>query len=279
VDVKRYALWVQYDGTLFQGFQRLTSRHSSTPLLSGNPRRWPRHKTVQEELEVKLSLLLRENVVVWGSGRTDTGVHATQQVVAFDTHCQDSIQDLRRRLNAVLCSGLSVTHWQQVAATFHPRFSARQRTYHYYLWPDAPASNPFWDNRCWLLPHRLDLQAMRQAALPLLGSHDFSAYTRKPENDESRTRNLQRLEIHDRALGPSLQAGPWAQADPLVCLEISANAFLRRMVRLLVANLVKVGCGEWPPGRPYEILQSRDPMQSARPAPAHGLYLVQIQYP
>ena len=275
---QRYALWIQYDGSLFQGFQRLSPRGAQAFCPTGNPRRWPRRQTIQEELEVKLSLLLREDIQVWGSGRTDAGVHATAQVIAFDTTSGLAPEAMMRNLNAVLPTGLCVTRWRAVEASFHPRFSAKRRTYHYYLWPDAPSGSAFWSHHCWLRPGSLNLESMRQAAIPLLGSHDFSAYTRKHEGHEARTRNLHQLHIHDRVVSTQLQSGPWRQLAPIICFEVCANAFLRRMVRQLVANLVKVGSGEWPPERPAEILISKDASLSAPPAPPHGLFLVEVEY-
>lgn len=278
MEITRYALWVEYDGSLFRGFQRLTPRSSGKPRRSGNPRLWPRQSTLQEELEVKLSLLLRQEIKVYGAGRTDRGVHATCQVVAFDTSTTQSPEDFVRSLNAVLATGLTVTRWKAVEADFHPRFSAIQRVYHYYLWPEAPPASAFWGGLCWLLPYALDTESMRRAAAPLLGCHDFSAYTRSPEAGETRLRRLQHVEIHPHLLAPQLVRGPFAQLRPWICVEVRANAFLRRMVRQLVANLVEVGRGNWSENRPAEILRSLDPDQSAPPAPAHGLFLVHVEY-
>ena len=278
MELIRYALWVQYDGRFFRGFQRLKPRLVAGGRPGVNPRLWPRQQTVQEELEVKLSLILREEIKLMGAGRTDAGVHATCQVVAFDTHCQLAPKSLMGSLNAILAEGVCVRQWRAVALDFHPRFSARRRLYHYYLWPEAPQISPFWQYRCWMLPHELDLPLMREAAASLLGRHDFTAYTRKPEGNDARNRELQQLDIHEQVLKTRGELGPWAELASMICFEVRANAFLRRMVRQLVANLVQVGIGAWPPDRPAEILQSKDPTLSAPPAPAHGLFLVDVDY-
>lgn len=256
------------------GFQRLGPVSPGT----GNPRLWKPQQTVQAELECKLSLILGEPIKVLGSGRTDRGVHATGQVVAFDTATSRPLESILRSLNAVLCEGIRATRGQWVPPDFHPRFSALERTYHYYLWPGGPEHHCFFAGMCWRLEGELDLQAMERAARPLLGSHDFSAYTRSPEPGEAMTRDLRGIEIQPQALQASLKTGPFARLPELVCMEVRANAFLRRMVRQLVANLVEVGRGRWPESRPFDILNSREARLSAPPAPPEGLFLVDIHF-
>lgn len=278
--MKRYRLLIEYDGGMFRGFQRLTSRESEAerPRRRGNPRLWPRQRTVQEELEVKLGVLLNEPVRCWGAGRTDQGVHATGQVVLFETCSLLPAEKMFRGLSALLDPAVKVVSLEPAAPEFHPRFSARRRLYHYYLLPESGPS-PFWSRLCWCYPGSLQIEDMRLAARPLLGTHDFSAYTRQPEPGESRLRELLRIEIRQDVLSPRTTQGPFGQLSGLLCFEVEANAFLRRMVRQLVANLVKVGSGEWPLDRPYTILQSGDAEQSAPPAPPQGLFLVSVDYP
>lgn len=276
--MRRLALWLDYEGGRFQGFQRLSPRTESVPGGGGKPRLWPARETVQEELECKLSLILGEPIVVLGSGRTDRGVHASGQVVAFDTQTSKDHPAILRSLNAVLCAGVRAwrAHW--VPERFHPRFSAHERVYHYYLWPQGPQHSPFLGPFCWMLEEALDLPAMQRAGELLLGSHDFSAYTRKSEPGQIKIRELRSLRFHSPVLQPLLSAGPWASLGEMVCLEVRANAFLRRMVRQLVANLVEVGRGRWAESRPFEVLLGRDCALSATPAPPQGLFLVHIDY-
>jgi tRNA pseudouridine38-40 synthase len=278
--LKRYRLLIEYDGGLFRGFQRLISRDSEAerPRRRGNPRLWPRQRTVQEELEVKLGVLLQEPVRCWGAGRTDQGVHATGQVVSFETGSLLTPEKMFRGLSALLDPAVKVVSLEPAGPGFHPRFSARRRLYHYYLLPSSGPS-PFWSRLCWCYPGSLQVEAMQHAARPLLGSHDFSAYARQPEPGESRIRELLRIEIGRDLLSPRMALGPFGQIGGLICFEVEANAFLRRMVRQLVANLVKVGSGEWPLERPYAILKSGDAEQSAPPAPPQGLFLVSVDYP
>lgn len=276
--LRRIALWLEYDGGRYRGFQRLTPRAQAGLRRGGNPRTWPPQKTIQEELEVKLGLLLNEPVSVVGAGRTDQGVHATVQVVAFSTENPMTLEVMLKGLGALLDEGLRVYRAKEVGERFHPRFDAVRRVYHYYLCPSRAPFSPFWGRFCWLLSESLDLDAMRLAARPLLGSHDFSAYSRQLEPDEVRVRHLQGLVFHEGVVHPGLPRGPWAQLQSMICLEVTANAFLRRMVRQLVANLVEVGRGRWPVERPHEILLSRNPDQSAPPAPPQGLFLVDVVF-
>lgn len=278
--MKRYALWVEYCGSDYGGFQRLTARHLPLPRGSGSPRRWPRQKSVQEELECKLSVLLRHDVVLSQSGRTDQGVHATGQVVAFDTDSDIEPDRLVRTVNQMLDPAVRVLEIRRARLDFHPRFQAHRRRYQYFLWPGACSrSSPFWGGICWMLDESLNLAAMREAALPLLGRHDFSAYTRSPDPQSSRERELFRLDVREGVCAPRLGEGPLAQLRGLVCVEVEGNAFLRHMVRQLVGNLVEVGRGRWPVERPGQVLAAADPSRSASPAPAHGLFFVGVDYP
>ena len=277
--MNRFRLEVEYDGGAFRGFQRLTRREGEGPVRrSGNPRLWPRQRTVQEELEVKLSVLLNAPVKVLGAGRTDQGVHATGQVVTFDSDSALAPEKMLRGLQALLDSAVRVVSLELAQPVFHPRFSARRRRYHYYLLPNSVPS-PFWSRLCWSYSGSLALEDMQKAAEPLLGSHDFSAYARQPEPGETRQRELLRLNISRDPVEVALADGPFCQLRGLICFEVEANAFLRRMVRQLVANLVQVGCGNWPIERPGQILESRRAELSAPPAPPQGLYLVSVEYP
>lgn len=276
--MRRLALWLEYDGGRFGGFQRLTRRCQQTGPGQGNPRLWKPRETVQEELECKLSLILGESVKVSGSGRTDRGVHASGQVVSCDTTSSKDLEQLLRSLQAILAPGMRVERAQWVDPQFHPRFSAQERVYHYYLWPGGPLHSPWWQSFCWIMEERLDLPAMQRAAQLLLGSHDFSAYTKSPEPGESKIRHLKALEVLPGLLQSPLTMGPWAGVADMVCLKVRANAFLRRMVRQLVANLVEVGRTRWPETRPYEILLSGSPIGGAPPAPPQGLFLVHVDY-
>lgn len=277
--MRRLALWIEYHGAFYQGMQRLTHRQVELKKGRGSPRNWACQRSVQEELELKCSLILSQPVVIHPSGRTDLGVHATSQVVALDTDRPMAADELRNRLNAVLHPSVRVRKLLEVPADFHPRFRARSRTYHYYLWPAfADPGHPFWSQFCWTVRDDLNLQSMQAAGKLLLGKHDFSSYARRPEPGESRVRELMELEFTPAIQGSPPALGPWADLGQMVCLQVRASAFLRRMVRQLVANLVEVGRGRWPVQRPWEVLQAREPSLGPAPAPPQGLFLVDIEF-
>lgn len=258
--MRRIRMIVEYDGSPFAGFQRLPA---------GSP------PTVQGELERAVSRILDQETRLKAAGRTDAGVHATGQVVAFDTASPRKLEDLLRGCNAVLPESIRVLRAEEVSGDFHPRFSARSRVYHYYV---ATLDRPdvFFRERVWWVRGALRVEEMRRAACSLLGSHDFSTYSSRVPPDESRTRDLLRLDIEPEVA--RLPDGPMARLSGLVRFELEANAFLRRMVRLLVGSLVQVGLGEWEPDMPAAVLRSRNPALAAPAAPPGGLYLVEVRY-
>ena len=280
MDLKRYALVVEYNGANTVGFQRQTRREQPGSIRKLAPKKWLT-QSVQEELESKLSLILNEPICIDAAGRTDAGVHATGQVIAFNTGKQRSPEELLRSSNAVLAPWIRVRRVVLVGPDFKPRYQALRRVYHYYILPEqGRGEDPFWEKMAWILPGRLDVAAMQEAADKLLGEHDFRAYSRGEEPGKNTRRTLHRLLFKlPQGRFEELQPGPVGRLGPLLCLEVEANAFLQRMVRRLAANLVKVGLGEWDIERPYRILQSGDPSQGAPPAPAAGVYLVEADYP
>lgn len=258
MELVKYVLKIAYDGTHFSGFQR--QRGPDGPA------------TVQGELERALSKLFGESVQVAGAGRTDTGVHALAQIVGF-THPRLWLpRDLGRGLQGVLRGPIAILAAARLPEDdpFHPRHSARSRSYRYLLAPDCPPHVAlFLRHRAWCLDEPLDLERL-DSALPLLrGEHDFSTFAFRPQALPHCRRSLQRLEAH-----------PWAEVEgpPILALELQADGFLRRMVRYLVAALVRVGTGHWDSAQLARLLTARDNSLAPPPAPPHGLYLYGVGY-
>lgn len=251
----RYRLVVAYNGAGFAGFQKLS-----------------RKRTVQGELERVYERLCGHKVRVLGAGRTDTGVHATGQVVAFDSANPRTGEQVVQAGNIMLPEDIRVLSAEIVSGEFHPRFSARSRTYRYLLVNGPP--DPILSSLAWVVPGQLDVAAMRSGAEHLLGKHDFSAFTSRPEG-QRRERNLLQLELGRAASasGPS----PLDRMGPFVWLEARADSFMRRMVRFIVGALVRVGSGEWEPEQVRLALMSRQSTHMPV-APASGLYLVKVEY-
>ncbi len=242
----RYRAITQYDGTDFLGFQ--IQAHG---------------RTVQGEIEKVLQQVAQSVIRVEGAGRTDTGVHATGQVIAFNARWKHSLTDLQRALNAKLPEDIVISDLKTVDSTFHPRFSALSRSYRYTVinqsWPDVLQRRYTYH-----VKPPLDVRAMNEASRHLIGSHDFASFG-KPPRGENTVREVSQAE--------------WTANGKLLSLEITANAFLYRMVRTIVGTLIQVGLGQLAASDIKNILEARDLTRSAPPAPAHGLCLVRVTYP
>ncbi|MBX2807092.1 MAG: tRNA pseudouridine(38-40) synthase TruA [Cellvibrionaceae bacterium] len=244
----RIAMGIEYNGSLFHGFQ---SQKSAVA-------------TVQQALEGVLGTICDEPITLVCAGRTDRGVHATNQVIHFDTLAKRPERAWLRGANSRLPDGVSIRWAQPVEPQFHARFSAQSRTYRYILYntptPSALLHNTLtWDRR------RLDVTAMAAAAPCLLGEHDFSAFRGADCQARSPIRTLRRIDIQHRG--------------DFIVIEVQANAFLYHMVRNIVGVLVAIAAGERPVDWAAEVLSSRDRRCAGVTAPAAGLYLVAIDYP
>lgn len=236
---------VAYDGTDFLGFQ------------------WQSHaRTVQGVLEGALARVTQETVRVVGSGRTDRGVHARGQVVAFRAGWRHAVEDLERALNAVLPPDVVVLDLDTAPEGWHPRFSALRRHYRYTVL-NQPVRSPLDCRYAQVVAQPLDIHALQAGSEPLVGVHDFAAFGR-PTQGEGTVREV-------------FEAG-WRQDGRWFAFDVVGNAFLRGMVRSLVGTLLLVGTGFWPAGRVLEVLDGRDRGRAAPPAPACGLCLMRVEY-
>lgn len=239
----------EYDGTHYFGFQ----------VQKGRP-------TVQGTLEAVLARITGEAVHVRYAGRTDTGVHALGQVIAFHTGWRHPLADLERALNALLPADIAVRQLEAVEdLRFHPRYSARSRLYRYTVWT-ASWRSPLVCRYAHHEPRPLNEAAMAEAAQLLLGEHDFASFG-QPTQGESTVRVVYRAQ--------------WYRPEPashLLYFDIEANAFLRRMVRTVVGTLLEVGKGYRSVADVAALLAAPQRGQAAPPAPASGLCLVAVRY-
>lgn len=241
---------VAYDGTDFVGFQRQAAQ---------------RGRTVQGELETALEKICRSRIAVTGAGRTDAGVHATGQVIAFEADWKHSFDALGRALNATLPEDVAVRDLEPCEASFHPRFSAKSRTYVYTAYV-SEARHPLLRRFAWQLERWPDVDAMNEAARRLIGTHDFAAFGSPPSQrpGETTVREVLRAD--------------WQVADDRLWFTIEANAFLFRMARRIVMALARVGRGECGLGDIEDMLESGDAQRITGLAPACGLCLVDVKY-
>jgi tRNA pseudouridine38-40 synthase len=221
-------------------------------------------RTVQHEVEKALSIVADHEVRVVCAGRTDTGVHATGQVVHFDTHAQRQLKAWVMGVNTHLPDDVCV-HWARpVDGDFSARFSATLRSYRYVI--QQRAARPALCSRrvAWVY-EKLNTAAMHDAAQALLGENDFSSFRASACQSEHAMRFMQSIDV--------------TAAGGFVYIDVRANAFLHHMVRNIVGSLLKVGSGERPVAWIGELLALRDRTRAGPTAPAEGLYLVAVQYP
>ena len=242
----RIALGIEYDGTSYNGWQRQKNGIG-----------------VQQRLEEALSAVADEAIEVHCAGRTDTGVHASGQVVHFDTQAERSERGWLLGANTNLPPDISVGWVVHVSDEFHARFSATARSYCYQILNRLQRS-ALHRHRAWWVHQPLDETRMRAAAQQLLGEHDFSAFRAAGCQAKSATREVTQVGV--------TRCGDW------LTLEISANAFLMHMVRNITGTLAAIGLGEQPVGWAADVLASRDRTAAGVTAPAHGLTLVSVEY-
>ena len=239
-------LEIEYDGAGFRGWARQ-----------------PGLRTVQGELEAALATILREPVELTVAGRTDTGVHARGQVASF-THAGEPPADLARRLNGLGPDDLAVTAATVVADGFDARRDARARSYRYRLLARS-APSPFERGRALWWPHHVDRPALDACAAALVGTHDFTAFTPTQTDHVRFTRNV--------------LAAAWEdEPGDILAFRITADAFMRNMVRALVGTQLEVARGRREVNSFTKLLEGAPRPAAGDTAPPHGLYLQSVSY-
>ncbi len=242
----RYFVQLSYKGTDFHGWQIQLNA-----------------VTVQETLEKAFSLILRENIKIIGCGRTDTGVHAYQFYAHFD--CNTVAYDLDKlvfKLNTVLPKSIAIQRIFPVVSEAHARFDATSRTYKYYI---AKVKNPFAYEQSYYYPFPLNISVMNEAAKTLLDYADFTSFSKL--HTDVKTNNCKITEAY------------WEETDEQFVFTITADRFLRNMVRAIVGTLFEVGKGKYGVERFCEIIEAKDRGKAGSSAPAEGLFLHKIVYP
>lgn len=243
------ALRLAYDGSAFAGWQIQTNAPS-----------------IQGAIEDALRTLLRRPTSVYGSGRTDAGVHAYAQVANLRVPAGTDLRRLQAGLNALLAPHVAVQALVPVPDDFHARHSAVGKVYRYHI-QNRPYPSVFGRGRCWWLKRPLDPAAMQAAARHLEGEHDFSAFRARDCAAPSPVRTL-----HAVAVTP----GDWVDGTLRIVLE--GSGFLQHMARIIVGTLVAVGQGKLTPDDVPRILAAREREAAHATAPAHGLHLLHVRY-
>jgi tRNA pseudouridine38-40 synthase len=250
---------LSYDGTRYVGWQRQA-----------------RGDSVQGLLEAAVARFEGNAVTIYGAGRTDAGVHALAQVASAQVTCDHPVETLARGLNASLPPDIRVIKVEDAAEDFHARFSARSKTYRYLL-RNTPHVSPFERAYVWHVPETLDVSAMQTAANVLVGTHDFSSFCSAGSHVRHGVRTVSRSIMHyiDADLVPYV---PTRAERTLLAYEVSANGFLRHMVRAIVGTLVEIGQGRRSAASMAKLLAAASRAQAGATAPPHGLFLVGVDY-
>lgn len=241
----RYFIEIAYNGKNYHGWQIQ-----------------PDAISVQQAIEEGLGLLLREPTKVTGAGRTDTGVHARQLFAHFDTEQALSTDELHFRLNSYLPKDISVQGIRPVQPEAHARFDATERSYEYHI---ITAKDPFLESFAYRVHKAPDVNKMNEVAKRLLSHNDFQCFSRTKTDVKT---------YHCKVI-----KAQWTWEGSRLVFSITADRFLRNMVRAIVGTLLEVGYGKMTETEFQALLESKDRTQAGPSAPAHGLYLTRVCYP
>jgi tRNA pseudouridine38-40 synthase len=247
IEEKNIRLVITYDGTGFFGWQRQVDQ-----------------PTIQGIIEEKIQRMVGRPVSLIGSGRTDAGVHALNQVANFRVTTALTPSTFFRGLNSLLPESIKIRKAGYAPLDFHARYDAKSKVYEYRIYNDRLQS-PFLRHYAWHISHLLRIEPMEQCLEVIKGVHDFSSFRSSGDGKIDPVRNM-------------IQTQLVIQGGNLLSFYFEANGFLRHMVRNIMGAIVKVGLGEMSDGRFSEILEAKDRQQAEAKAPPGGLYLKEVRY-
>lgn len=244
--MKNFRIEIEYIGTNYNGWQKQ-----------------PGFPTVQQIIEDAVFSVTKNRVVIYGSGRTDSGVHALAQVANFKTESRLTTQQMQKALNSVLPDDITISKVKEVRLKFHSQYDSLSKVYVYkILNRDYPSAHLM--NSTWLVKQPLDLEQMEKASKHLLGTHDFSVFAHEGLSVKTTERTILKTKLRKRS--------------GIIEFEIEGSGFLKRMVRLITGTLVHVGKGNITPSDFKEILHSGIKNKYVTSAPAKGLILKKVKY-
>ena len=241
----RYLIQLSFKGTNYHGWQKQVSA-----------------KTVQQELDEKLSLLIGENIETLGCGRTDAGVHAKQFFAHFDSQKEMNTENLIQRLSKFTSKDIAIHSLKKVDENFHVRFDADYRVYEYWITQQA---DPFLNEFSWFVYGDIDIEAMNEAAKLLLVYKDFECFSK--------------VHTDVNTFLCDITFAEWKQTNEKLIFMIKSNRFLRNMVRAIVGTLIEVGRKRMTIDQFQKIIESKNRSEAGQSVPAHGLFLTEVHYP
>jgi tRNA pseudouridine38-40 synthase len=260
--MRNIKLIIEYDGTNYSGWQIQ-----------------PKCETIQGIIESRMSKITKSEVSIIGSGRTDAGVHALNQVANFETESSMTPDEFKKALNSLLPRDIVVKHAESVDINFHSRFDAISRTYEYAIL-NSKTPLAFFRKYTYMLSKPIDVELMNEACISLIGMHDFKSFALTGDPVNSYVRNVMSAECN--LLDKMSDADWWLpniiKEQNIILLRIKANAFLRGMVRTIAGTLLEVGIGKMPPERVKDILEMKNRSCAGRSLPPNGLCLVNVSY-
>jgi tRNA pseudouridine38-40 synthase len=244
---KNFKITIEYDGTDFHGWQIQ-----------------PKDKTIQGEIEKALLIMTKSHVEVHGSGRTDAGVHALNQTASFSCDTKIPAESFKKGLNCLIPDSIAIKECIEVPPDFHARFSAKSKTYEYRI-INRPLRPVIGRNYVWHIWQPLDVGKMKKAASFINGKHDFKSFEAAGSPRAHTIRTISHLEVY-------------YDGKENIKIEVSADGFLRYMVRNITGTLVQTGLGKISPDEIPEIIEKKDRGSAGMTAPPHGLFLKEVIY-
>ncbi len=242
----RYFVSLAYKGTAYHGWQ-----------IQQNA------LTVQQILEERMSLKLRQKITLTGAGRTDTGVHASYYIAHFDSNEElKNKPQLIHSINSFLPGDIKIFDIVKVIPSAHARFDAISRTYHYFF---ATMPTPFLNDYAWALNFNPDLKRLQESLDMIKGRHDFEAFSKKDKSAKTSICDIKEASVHKTTYG--------------FYIKITADRFLRNMVRAIVGTLIHISKNNLPATHILEVLETKDRSKAASSAPPQGLFFTNVDYP
>ena len=244
--MRNIKLTIEYDGKCYNGWQKQ-----------------PDKLNIQGEIEKAIYNITQEEVDLIGSGRTDAGVHALGQVANFKTNSALPIEKLALAINSQLKSSIIIKKAEEVDERFYSRYTAKQKTYRYII-NNSKTGTAIYRNLEYCFPVKLNVEKMVEAAKYFEGEHDFKAFKSSGTSGKNSVRTIYKAEVR--------------QNGERIIIELTGNGFLYNMVRIISGTLLDVGLGKIEPNEIPDIIEKKDRTKAGKTLPAHGLYLVKVQY-